>query len=72
MIGVGSRVKWAGVQDPRCAPGFNGHVEKISYRDENSLRVYWDERGTYTWERRANLAIATEDPPAAMLSLVPA
>lgn len=55
MIESGARVRWAGVQDPRCAPGFKGVVLKIAYHDENSVKVLWDERHTYTWERRKNL-----------------
>lgn len=54
---IGDRVKWVGIQDPRAAPGFHGVVERIAHHDEDSLRVLWDERGTYTWERRKNLAI---------------
>ena len=68
MIEVGDKVKWAGVQDGRCAPGFHGEVEKISYRDENSLRVMWKERGSYTWERRKNLVFDdTGEQPALVL-----
>ena len=54
-ISVGDRVSWAGVQDPRCAPGFTGTVLAAAHHDPDSLKVHWAERGTYTWERRKNL-----------------
>jgi hypothetical protein len=57
-VNVGDKVIWTGVHDPRCAPGFNGKVEKIASKDSNSIRVFWDERGSYTWERRKNLSVA--------------
>lgn len=59
-MNVGDKVVWAGQQDPRCAPGFNGKVEKIAGKDPNSIRIFWDERGSYTWERRKNLRVADE------------
>lgn len=66
-IEEGMKVLWNGVQDPRCAPGFNGVVIKISHHDENSLKVDWKERGTYTWERRSNLKPAPDDESPALV-----
>ena len=69
---VGDRVRWAGVQDPRCAPGFNGTVLATARRDPDSLKVEWDERpgwlGRYTWERRANLRPDAEGAGSLALS----
>lgn len=59
----GARVKWAGKQDPRVAPGFNGTVMRVSKIDPDSFKVKWDERGPHlgkhTWERRKNLELAS-------------
>lgn len=56
MIGPGDAVVWAGVQNPLCAPGFNGKVLAVSRKDPDSIKVSWVERGGgYTWERRKNL-----------------
>lgn len=55
----GTRVAWAGNQDPWCAPGYNGTVASVAAHDENQIKVIWDERhpwfGRYTFERRKNL-----------------
>lgn len=51
----GARVVWAGVQNEHCAPGFNGTVLRVSAKDADSVKVRWDERDGYTWERRKNL-----------------
>ena len=72
-IEVNDRVRWAGVQDPRCAPGFNGTVLAIARKDNNSLKVAWDERGhnpllNYTWERRKNLRPAEDDGLAGVVA----
>lgn len=68
---TGDRVRWAGVQNPWCAPGFNGTVLAVATKDENSLKVAWDERPGkgYTWERRKNLAPA-DDGLAGVLAVL--
>src|SRR5262250_2703090 len=50
VMKIGDRVQWVGVQDPRAAPGYHGTIEKISYKDGNSIRVMWDETERYSWE----------------------
>lgn len=72
---IGDRVEWAGVQNPFCAPGRLGTVKKISYKDPDSICVTWDEgehfgyqaKERYTWERRSNLVLTTDDGKAGVL-----
>lgn len=63
----GTKVRWAGIQDERCAPGFTGEVMKVAYHDENSIKVMWVERNGYTWERRKNLQVIEDGEPALVL-----
>ena len=72
----GYPVRWAGVQDPRFAPGEHGTVLKIAYHDPNSICVMWDEgihfgykiKARYTWERRKNLAFTYPEGTAPVLA----
>lgn len=76
----GARVKWVGDQSEWCAPGYTGTVLKVAHHDEDSLKIKWDEvlrpdgtvrewvaREAYTWERRANIEHADDDPAAALV-----
>jgi len=55
----GTMVVWVGKQDPNCAPGYHGIRFTAAAKDENQIKVIWQETsdwlGRYTWERRKNL-----------------